>query len=356
MSQIERLYWIDREIREHRYPNARAVCDRFEVRPRTAYTDRDHLIQRLGAPLVFDRARGGWAYRDPTYVLPFLALTDREAAALRRSLLAAHASLPPADAASVLALAERLAPYAPPLDPTAPGGPESLAGAVRPARDVGVPEGLLDDCRRATLRRHRLRLLYHSLHRDEVKERVVRPCHLLYWRGEPYLIAWCEWRQNWRQFFLGRVREWALLPGPDAFAPDPAFDVNAYLARGLDLMHGPEPVTVRARFSPRQARWVRERRYHDSQETEELADGGLVLTLRVAGTAEVRRWLLGYGAEVEVLEPAGLRAEVAAEAEKLAKIYGGDAECSHAALSGVILEEEKGEDDDATARIAGQPA
>ena len=79
---------------------------------------------------------------------------------------------------------------------------------------------------------------------------------------------------------------------------------------------------VRIRFSPYQARWIRERRYHESQVNEEQPDGGLIVTLRVAGTEEVRRWALGYGAEAEVLEPASLRAALAEEAKKLAKIYG----------------------------------
>ena len=51
-----------------------------------------------------------------------------------------------------------------------------------------------------------------------------------------------------RQFFLGRIRAWKLLPGDAAFAPDPTFDIEAYLKRGLDLQHGAELVTVKARF------------------------------------------------------------------------------------------------------------
>lgn len=319
MSQTERLYWIDAQIRGERYPNARAVCDKFEVSRRTAYADRDHLIQSLGAPLVLDRRRGGWAYTDLTFVLPFLALTEREAATLRRSLLAAQSSLAPAEAEPVLRLAQRLGPYIPPLDGPAP---ESVAGAIPLAPAVSASLALLDDCRRGVQDRRRLRLLYHSLHRDALTERVVRPHHLLHWRGEPYLIAWCEWRQDFRDFFLGRMREWTLLAPDGAFPRDSAFDVAEYLQAGFTLRHGEDLVTVRVRFSPYQARWVRERQYHPSQRAEDEPDGGLRLTLRVAGTAEVKRWLLGYGAEVEVLEPAELRAELAAEAKKFVEIYG----------------------------------
>jgi predicted DNA-binding transcriptional regulator YafY len=171
-----------------------------------------------------------------------------------------------------------------------------------------------------------MRLLYYSVRRDETTERIVRPYNLLLWRGEPHLIAFCEWRQDIRQFFLGRIRDWYVLENESSFVPDPAFDIDEYLGRGLDLQHGAEAVTVRCRFSPYQARWIRERTYHASKTIEEQADGSLILSLEVAGTEEVRRWLLGYGAEVEILEPPALRRAMADEAKKLQKIYADFAE------------------------------
>jgi predicted DNA-binding transcriptional regulator YafY len=170
-------------------------------------------------------------------------------------------------------------------------------------------------------RRHRLWLHYYSPHKDEETKRVVRPYHLRNWRGEWYLISWCELRQDTRDFFLGRVRDWRRLEPDAAFRTHPGFDLDAYLARGFEVRHGEELVTVRVRFSPYQARWIRERRYHPSQQTEELPGGALLLTLRVAGTEEIKRWLLAYGAHAEVLEPASLRAAMAEEAKKVAEIY-----------------------------------
>ena len=294
------------------------VCQEFGVSRRTAYDDRRHLAENLGAPLVNDRRRGGWTYTDSTYLLPFLAFTEREAATLRRSLLAGSQYLAVPDAQPVHALAQRLQPFLPSL---AEAGAESLGGAVHLSSSVSTPPALLDDCRRGIAERRRLRVLYYSAHRDAERERVVQPYRLHHWRGEPYLIAWCEWRQAFRDFFLGRIREWTLLPVADAFARDPAFQAEAYLGPGFALHHGEALVTVRVRFSPYQARWVRERRYHPSQHCTEAADGSLEMTLEVAGTSEVRRWLLGYGAEVEVLEPPSLRADMAAEVKKLRELY-----------------------------------
>jgi predicted DNA-binding transcriptional regulator YafY len=79
-----------------------------------------------------------------------------------------------------------------------------------------------------------------------------------------------------------------------------------------------EAATVRVRFRRDQAKYVRERLWHPSQAFEDHADGSLTLTLRVADTIEVKRWIQGWGAAAEVVEPARLRREIAAEARKIA--------------------------------------
>jgi predicted DNA-binding transcriptional regulator YafY len=56
-------------------------------------------------------------------------------------------------------------------------------------------------------------------------------------------------------------------------------------------------------------------------EQEEL-DGGLVLRLRVAETSELRRWILQFGSQAEVLAPASLRRAVAEEVKAAAAAYG----------------------------------
>ena len=68
---------------------------------------------------------------------------------------------------------------------------------------------------------------------------------------------------------------------------------------------------------------VREATWHPSQEVRELPDGSLEWKARVAGTIEIRLWILSWGDEVEVVAPAALRDDVAATLGRAAARYAG---------------------------------
>ena len=80
--------------------------------------------------------------------------------------------------------------------------------------------------------------------------------------------------------------------------------------------------TSRGSGPPEAARWVRDEQFHESQQTEDLEDGSILYSVCVQGTREITRWILGYGGEVEVLEPESLREAVAAAGRRMAALYG----------------------------------
>jgi proteasome accessory factor C len=66
-------------------------------------------------------------------------------------------------------------------------------------------------------------------------------------------------------------------------------------------------------------RWVAE--YYPCDEMTELADGRLRISLRTPDTHWVRRLALRLGGDGRVVEPAGLAAEISAEAESALAQY-----------------------------------
>lgn len=83
-----------------------------------------------------------------------------------------------------------------------------------------------------------------------------------------------------------------------------------------------EPVEVVLRFGPRVARRVKETRWHRSEQVVEVEDGCLLWRARIAEPQEMLPWIRGWGADVEVLEPQGLRLTLIEEVKKLVEVYG----------------------------------
>jgi proteasome accessory factor B len=75
------------------------------------------------------------------------------------------------------------------------------------------------------------------------------------------------------------------------------------------------------RFHKSLTRYLLERRWHPSQKNRKLADGSLELTFEVAGTKEIKTWILGFGSLAKVFEPASIVKEVKEDLRKSLKAY-----------------------------------
>lgn len=172
----------------------------------------------------------------------------------------------------------------------------------------------------AVARQRTVKLRYFTLEREAESERQVDPYGLVLHEGAFYLVGWCHWRRAVRTFLVDRVR--AVSETGGTFTPPEGFSVREVFRKSWGLVRDRALVTVRVRFSAKLARVIREGRWHESQKLEEAPHGGVVLTVNVAGWEEIRRWLLGFGAGAEVLEPEELRQSLAGEADALRRLYG----------------------------------
>ena len=134
-----------------------------------------------------------------------------------------------------------------------------------------------------------------------------------------YLIGHDEDRGAMRTFKVERIRDLAVLPRT---FEDPQPDVVAQLRRAWDIIADQPATEVVLRFGPGVAGRVREAQWHPSQRVTELPDGSLEWRATVAGTIEIRLWILSWGADVEVVAPAALRADVIATLRAALERYG----------------------------------
>ena len=72
-------------------------------------------------------------------------------------------------------------------------------------------------------------------------------------------------------------------------------------------------------FAPDAAGRAGEMVWHRTQTTEKRPDGSLVVGMELSDLREVKRWILSWGSECEVVEPKELRGMVRNEAEGILK-------------------------------------
>jgi len=318
MSQLERIFWLDAQIQGYNYPNAQKLAEKFEISRRQAYADREYMVNRLSAPIGYNRERGGWYYTDPTYRLPAILLQEGELLAfLLTQQLSSHYLGTPFERQFESAL-QKIRAH---LPDTVTVQAEDLSHMVAftGGATVEADPKLVMDLNKAACQQRQVRMKYYTASRGEVTERVVDPYRLHNVQGDWYLIAYCHSRHTWRDFLLVRIREWEILD--QQFERSPTFNLQDYLERGFRAERGEKVYDIAVRFDAYQARWVKERRYHATQSVEPLPDGGVILRLRTGALDEVARWVLQYGPHAEALEPQELRCQVAEAHRSAAKSY-----------------------------------
>ncbi len=134
-----------------------------------------------------------------------------------------------------------------------------------------------------------------------------------------YLIGYDEGRKAIRTFKVERILDVAITP--QVFTPPNADILASSLRLAWDIISDQAAVSVDLRFIPSVAARVAETVWHHSQTHEPEPDGSLRWRATVAGTKEIRLWILGWGDEVEVLGPTNLRDDIAATHARAAKRY-----------------------------------
>jgi predicted DNA-binding transcriptional regulator YafY len=100
------------------------------------------------------------------------------------------------------------------------------------------------------------------------------------------------------------------------------FDFEEFLRPSFGVYQG-KPVKVRIWwFSSEAAGYIKEKIWHDTQEIVPQKDGSIIFEAEVAGTEEIKFWVMSWGSKAEVLEPQSLREEIRLEAEGMAEKYG----------------------------------
>jgi predicted DNA-binding transcriptional regulator YafY len=316
---LERLLQIDSHLRSSSRTTANVLAESLEVSEHTVRSDIAFLRDRYHAPIEYTRQKG-FHYTDPEWRFTTINLSKGELFALTlgaRMLEAYSGTAYVHELRSAIArLSERL-PEQTWLDL------QSVADAqiiFRSGACIDLDPEVWRTLEEACQTRRRVWMRYYTASRDAVSARKLDPYLLHIYRGtNPYVIGYCHTRQEPRWFRVDRIQKLELLP--EEFVPDPTFDARDHLEMIFQHEAGGVPQPVAIWFDKPTAPYIRERRWHPTQEIQEHPDGSLTLCMTVRGMNDLKRWVLGYGKGAIVKSPPELVELVQHEVEGLSHHY-----------------------------------
>lgn len=311
-------------ISSRRGKSAAELADELECHPRTIYRDLDAL-QVAGFPIYTDRQDGKslWSLLDSVkheIPIPF-TLTELMALYFSRDMLRVFKDTQFYD--SLDSLFNKVKSTLPPgslnyLDEVK----RVLHVGLKPYKEYGEFREIIRQVNEAALEKRRIEIVYFAMSQRKKTKRKVDPYRIWFFNGTFYLIGYCHLRKTMRIFALDRIR--MLHQTEEHFEAPEEFRLEEFLRSSFGVYQG-EPRRVKIWFAAEVAGYIQEKIWHESQEIHRRKDGSILFEAEVAGTDEIKHWILTWGANAEVLAPESLREDIRREAAAIVKRYEGKA-------------------------------
>lgn len=184
-----------------------------------------------------------------------------------------------------------------------------------------IPEPVIEVVYTALLEERRFLARYRRRGAAEAKQYKVDPLGLVYRNDQVYLICCISDHDEPAQLLLHRMLAAELLDEPRR--EPPGFDLESYVrAGGFHYGAQETPVRLHVRFERQAALHLYETPLSADQVVREPDPEHLEVEATVVDDWQLRWWLSSFGDRAEVLAPEALRAEFAASAARLARVYG----------------------------------
>jgi predicted DNA-binding transcriptional regulator YafY len=157
--------------------------------------------------------------------------------------------------------------------------------------------------------------------KSKTEKRVcVSPLALKYFQFNYYLAGYIKEKNKVYTWALNRISQ---LNQTTQERDEIDFDAEAYFNSGYGIYSG-ETSIAQIRFSAEIAPFIQERIWHEKQEFIAQNDGSAILTLPVNSLAEIKKMVLGFGKNAEVLEPVALKELILNELAEMQDLYKND--------------------------------
>jgi proteasome accessory factor B len=313
---LERMLRIHQALQSGKFPNASTLARDIEVATKTIHRDIEFMRDRLGLPVEFEPGRNGYHYTEEVSAFPNIQITEGELFALivaEKALQQYRGTSFEKPILSAIRKMEQSLPDTISLNLADIGQTISFRTRAEPILNLEI----FDTLARAAAHRQQIELAYRKPGQPQPEKRLVDPYHLANINGEWYLFAYDHARKDIRTFVPARVQ--SVKPTGQTFERPQKFSLEKRLRDSFGVHSGEGEYEVVIRFNARAADYVREKKWHESQQLRELKGGGVELKLKLSSLMEIERWVLGWGGDAKILKPRELAEAVRKSAEAILK-------------------------------------
>ena len=311
---LERMLKIHQFIHEGGYPNATKLAQELEVSSKSIHRDLDFMRDRMDLPVAFDTERNGYYYAEHVSGFPTMQITEGELFALvvaEKALQQYRGTSFEKPLLSALKKMEKSLPDT--ISLSLADVDQTISFRTRAEPILGL--AVFDALTKATAARHQLELTYRKPGQQRAEPRVIDPYHLANINGEWFLFAYDHLRKDIRTFVPARIKN--IRETGKIFTRPQKFSLEQRLRDSFGVYSGKGEFQVVIRFNARVADYIREKKWHDSQQLRDLKKGGLELRMTLSSLAEVERWVLSWGGHAIAIKPAELARAVQEAARKI---------------------------------------
>lgn len=311
---LERMLAIHRALQAGRYPNATSLAAELEVSPKSVQRDFGFMRLRMKLPLEYVPEKGGYHYTQEVTSFPTMEITEGELFALLVAEKALQQYRGTNFEAPLVNAFRKMAgglPDAVSLNLSDLDKSISFRTSAEPILNLEIFDALA----KATAQGRQLRLEYKKPGSQKAEERIVDPYHIANINGEWFLFAHCHLRNDIRTFVPARIR--SAQPTGRRFTRPPKFSLDKRLRDSFGVHSAQGEFDVVIRFDEIVADYIREKKWHASQQLRNLKNGGVEISLKLSSLVEIQRWVLGWGGNAVVISPPELTESVQAAARAI---------------------------------------
>ena len=304
---------IHQTIQSGKFPNATTLAREIEVATKTIHRDLEFMRDRLNLPVTFDHAHNGYFYDGEVSAFPTMQITEGELFALvvaEKALQQYRGTSFEKPLLSAIRKMEQALPDTISLNLADIEQTISFRTRAEPILDLKI----FDTLAKAVAQRRQLELSYRKPG-AKTETRVVDPYHLANINGEWFLFAFDHARKDIRKFVPARIQE--IKPTGKTFERSKKFSLEKELRDSFGVHSGEGQFDVVIQFTARAADYIREKKWHESQQLRELKNGGVELSLKLSSLVEIERWILNWGGDAKVVKPRELIESIRQAARKI---------------------------------------